>query len=128
MNRRRRFASAIAAAVTAAAATTLVGAAATNSINSGDRLAPGFTLHGHVSGLYPGARRRLVIVVRNRDPRPLRLRSITTRVKDAKPGCTARNLRISAFRGRLRVGSGQARHVAVTLQPFAFVERKKTLP
>jgi hypothetical protein len=89
-------------------------AAAPGSPDSGQvRAGRAFTLTGSVGGLYPGASRRLVIVVRNRDRTSLRVRSITTRVRDAKPGCRAGNLRVSAFRGRLRVGAGRSRRVAV---------------
>jgi hypothetical protein len=107
-------AAAIAAAAVAAAA--LTGAAA-NSVGS-DRVKPagGFTLRGHVGGLYPGARRRLVLVVHNRSRRPLRVRSITTRVRNPKPGCSAANLHVSAFRGPLRVGPGRSRRVAVSVR------------
>lgn len=76
------------------------------------RVATTFTLRGHVSGLFPGASTQLVIVVRNRSRRSLRVRSVTMRVRDAKPGWSAKNLRASAFRGRLWFG-----HVASAASP-----------
>jgi hypothetical protein len=79
---------------------------------AGQRL---LTLTGHVAGLYPGARRRLTIVVRSRTQRALRIRSVTTRVRDAGPACRRRNLRVSSFRGRLRVRPRRARRIAVTV-------------
>jgi hypothetical protein len=74
-----------------------------------------FTLTGHVIGLYPGSHRRLTIVVRNRSRKPLRIRSVITRVRDAGPACRARNLRVSKFRGRLRVRPHRRRRIAVTV-------------
>jgi hypothetical protein len=112
----RLHAVAITVAATAAA-TVLTGAAAQGSSGSGrHRVASTFTLRGHVVELYPGARTRLVIAVHNRGRRSVRVRSITTRVRDAKPGCSAKNLRVAAFRGRLRVGAGRWRTVSVSVR------------
>lgn len=107
----------LAAAV--AAATALTGAAASGSSASHHGRPVAFTLRGHVTGLYPGASRRLVVVVRNRARRPLRVRSITTRVGDAGAGCSRRNLRVSRFRGRLLVAPGRARRVKVRVRMLA---------
>jgi hypothetical protein len=99
------------------AATALTGAAATGSLGSGRApVGSGFTLRGHVGGLYPGASKRLVVAVHNRSRRPLRIRSITTRVRAARRGCGARNVRVSSFRGRVRVGAGRTRRVAVRVR------------
>lgn len=104
-------------AAVAALAVALTGAAANGSLGAGHgRTTGGFTLRGHVGGLYPGARLRLVIVVRNRGRRPLLVRSITTRVRDARSGCGATNLYVAAFRGRLRVAAGRSRRVAVSVR------------
>jgi hypothetical protein len=94
----------------------LAAGAAVGAVGSGQhaRVRP-FTLSGHVSGLYPGARRRLTIVIRNHSRRPLRIRSVTARVRDAGPACRGRNLRISRFRGRLRLRARRARRIAVTV-------------
>lgn len=108
---------AAAVAVLVVATTALAGAAATRPLGKNKRRpAVSFTLRGHVGGLFPGASRRLVIAVHNRSRRSLRVRSITTRVRDAKRGCRARNLRVSAFRGRLRIGPRRSRRVAVRVR------------
>lgn len=73
----------------------------------------GFRLTGHVSGLYPGVHKRLVIVVRNRGRKAIRVRSITTRVRNAKGGCSGRNVHVSRWRGRLRVRGRSSRRVKV---------------
>jgi hypothetical protein len=99
-----------------AVAATLLAAAAMASIGSTrDSAGSVLTLRGHVSGLYPGARTELAVVLRNRGRRPITVRSITTRVSDASPTCGAENLQVSAFRGHLRIGGRQTRRVAVTL-------------
>jgi hypothetical protein len=114
VNRLRAVAIAVAAS---AAATVLTGAAAQGLSGSKHRrISSTFTLHGHVGGLYPGARTRLLIAVNNRGRRPLRVRSITTRVRDAKPGCSAKNLQVDPYRGRLRVGAGRRRNVSVSVR------------
>jgi hypothetical protein len=77
------------------------------------RDAAGFKLTGHVTGLYPGQRKRLVIVVRNRGRRAIRVRAVTTRVRDASRACKARNLRVGAFHGTLRVAGRRSRKIAV---------------
>jgi hypothetical protein len=101
-------------AITLAFASALTVAAALGAVGSGrGRVTGGFTLAGHVSGLYPGARRRLLIVVRNRERRPLRVGSVTTRVRDASAACSGRNLHVSRFRGRLRLAGRGSRRIAV---------------
>jgi len=107
----------IAALTVAMVLAPLVAAGVVRALASGHgRPSRGFTLAGHVKGLYPGARRRLVIVVRNRGRRPLRVRSVTTRVRDASAGCSGRNLRVSRFRGRVRVRARRSRRIAVSVR------------
>jgi hypothetical protein len=89
-------------------------AAAVGALGASHGRSPaGFKLSGHVTGLYPGQRKRLVIVVRNRGSRTLRVRAVTTRVRDASGGCTARNLRVTAFHGALLVAGHRSRSVVV---------------
>lgn len=93
---------AVAVAVAAAA---LAGVAMSSSLHSGQREARGgFTLRGHVGGLYPGARRRLVVVVRNRGRRALRIRSITTLVRPAVPAAARETCACRPFAGGLSSG------------------------
>jgi hypothetical protein len=73
----------------------------------------GFSLSGHVTGLFPGQRKRLVIVVRNRGSRALRIRVVTTRVRDASAACRASNLRVASFHGSLRVAGHRSGTIAV---------------
>jgi hypothetical protein len=69
------------------------------------------TLRGHVSGLYPGAKVWLPLVLRNPNKIPLTIQRITTRVGNAAPGCPSTFLRVRPFDGSLRVparGTAQA--------------------
>jgi hypothetical protein len=116
VSRFRRHTSALALVV--AAVLVLTAAGALGSLGHGKRKhsKSAFTMRGHVSGLYPGARKRLSIVVRNRSRRALRVRSISTRVRPARRGCGARNVRVARFRGRLRVGPHRSRRVSVAIR------------
>ena len=73
----------------------------------------GFSLSGHVTNLLPGQRKHLVIVVRNRGSRALLVRVVTTQVRDASRACKARNLRVAAFHGALRVAGHRSPKIAV---------------
>jgi hypothetical protein len=111
-SRRRMLAAALVAGVVA-----LTTAVATGSVGLSHQGNAGrFSLHGRVSGLYPGVHRRLRIVVHNPGSRSLTVRSITTKVTGASAGCSAQSLHVSAFRGRLRVRAHRSRRVAVTLR------------
>jgi hypothetical protein len=107
-----------AAAVVVAAALVVSGAAALGALGPSRPSAPksGFTIRGHVRGLYPGARRKLQLVVHNRARHAIELRSITTRVRDARPGCSAKYLRVDRFRKRLRLGPRSWRRVSVQVR------------
>lgn len=100
-----------------AAATALTGASALGSLGSRhEKTKDAFALRGHVGGLYPGARKKLTIVVHNRTARPLRIRSIRTRVRDAGRKCRARNVRVAPYRGSLRLRPRQWRRVKVRIR------------
>jgi hypothetical protein len=43
----------------------------------------------------------------------MRVRSITATVKAARPGCGARNVRVSRYRGRLRIRAGGTGRIAL---------------
>jgi hypothetical protein len=113
MTARRLRATAI---VVAAAAAALTAMAAIGAVGAGPVRATkgGFTLAGNIRGLLPGVHRRLVITVHNRGRRPLLVRSISVRiVRAASPGCAAKNLYVSRFRGRLRLRGHATRRIAV---------------
>ncbi len=60
-------------------------------------------LTGHVSGLYPGGTGSLAIQVSNPRATTVIVTSVQVRVRNAGPGCAARNLRIPGQRLRLAV-------------------------
>ena len=73
-----------------------------------------FRIGGVVRGLYPGARRPLVLRVLNSTARTVTITSVTTWVTSPKPSCPASNLGVSHWWGSLRLGPGAASHVTVT--------------
>jgi hypothetical protein len=103
--------------LSAAAVLVLSGASALGSLG-GQRpvTREGFTIRGHAGGLYPGARKRLSLVVHNRSATAIHVRSIATRVRDARPGCTGKNVRVGRYLGRLRVGPHGWRRVSVQIR------------
>jgi hypothetical protein len=69
-------------------------------------------LHGHVRGLYPGAKRNLWIYIRNRVQNPpVVVRSVRGRVARTTRGCPASSLHLRPFRGHRYIGSGRRRSV-----------------
>jgi len=56
---------------------------------------------GSIKGLYPGARKRLQLKVRNRLTVRMKLTSLTVRVRDGRWNCRGANVRVGRFRGRL---------------------------
>jgi hypothetical protein len=101
-----------------AAVLVLSGASALGSLGPGNRAAAhqGFSIRGQVGGLYPGARKPLSLVVHNRSAKVIHVRSITTRVRDARAGCSGKNVRVGRYRGRLRVGPHGWRRVSVQIR------------
>jgi hypothetical protein len=75
----------------------------------------GFTIHGNIKRLYPGVHRRLKLVVHNPGRRRLTVRRITTRVRGGNAACRARDLHVSAFRGRIRVRPHRSRRIRVKI-------------
>jgi hypothetical protein len=51
-------------------------------------------VHGRIKGLYPGARKRLRVRVRNTYPRHARVRLVRTSVRSAGPDCSRANLHV----------------------------------
>jgi hypothetical protein len=64
---------------------------------------PVVTLSGSVSGLYPGAIRRLPVTFVNRTRSKVVLQRMTVRVLLARRGCEARELVVSRLPRRLRI-------------------------
>ncbi len=73
----------------------------------------------HVTGLYPGAKRKLTLTLHNSDPdhtivvRAVRIRDIRTTKRSCAP--SPRNLSIEHRSGTFRIGAGGARHISVLL-------------
>ena len=61
------------------------------------------TISGHVTGLYPGARKRFEVELRNPSRRPVVVRNLRAQVGTPGAGCGSGHLRIRAERLRLMV-------------------------
>lgn len=64
-----------------------------------------FKISGHVKGLYPGKAAKLVTTLRNPNPTGIRVTLIKAKVASA-PGCPAKNIKITPFKGKRYIGSG----------------------
>jgi hypothetical protein len=77
------------------------------------RVRPPLSVSGSVRGLYPGARLRLRLRVRNARGFPIRVVSLKVRVGNASRGCRRRQLRIGRFRPSLVVPAHRSRRTAL---------------
>ena len=68
-------------------------------------------VRGHVRGLYPGASKRLRVVVRNRAEVVVRLERLDVRVADASPRCRAANVTVRGFEGSKPIPAGGRRRL-----------------
>jgi hypothetical protein len=67
------------------------------------RVRPALKVTGGLRWLYPGAQRRVPLVVWNNQGFRIRVVSLTVRVGDAKPGCGRSNVRVGRLRRSLVV-------------------------
>lgn len=93
-----------------------VGASSSGAEPSGNSATrrPAFSITGSVAGLLPGRAARLRIAVRNRNAFPLRVTTISVRVRGTA-ACPASNLLVRNFRGRVLVRPRATRRVAVLI-------------
>jgi hypothetical protein len=103
-----RIAQSLTVLLLAAGALTGALAAPRSSVIAGaDRtLAHPLVVRGHVRGLYPGARKRIRVVVRNRANMVVLLDGLYVRVTDASASCAAANVRVRRFRGSKPIPAG----------------------
>ena len=111
------------AVVAVALAAPLVVALAQNRApgETGPRVRPALKVTGGVRSLYPGAHRRLALVVSNNRAFRIRIVSLTVRVGNARRGCGGRYVRVGRFRRRVLVPPRGFRTVEfpVTMVPSA---------
>jgi hypothetical protein len=67
------------------------------------RVRPALKVTGGLRYLYPGARRPLPLVIRNNRGFRIRVVSLTVRVRNARPGCGRKYLKVGRFRRKLVV-------------------------
>jgi hypothetical protein len=66
---------------------------------------------GHITGLYPGAKRRMRVKVRNPHDHAVRLRFVGARVRSMSRQCPRRNLVVRRSRRRLRIPPHRTRRL-----------------
>jgi hypothetical protein len=76
----------------------------------------GLEVRGHLAGLYPGAKGRLRLRVKNRTRRGIRLRRVRVRVLRANAHCGPRALRAHPYRGRHWIPKRSAREISVWIR------------
>jgi hypothetical protein len=77
-------------------------------------LSASFTIAGSVEGLFPGAKRSLVLTVTNSEALPIVVTSLATDVHNASATCTGAYLSVSAFSGQLSVPAHGSAKTTVT--------------
>jgi hypothetical protein len=65
--------------------------------------ASGFTIHGSVKGLFPGAIRPMTLTVTNPKKSGIIVEKVSTRVSSASPTCGSKYVTVSAYSGHLKV-------------------------
>lgn len=78
-----------------------------------------FRIAGSVAGLFPGFGMTLMLTVTNPQPFKIVVTSITTSVGNANVGCTAANVSIAAFSGKLLVPAQGSAHTSVPVSMAA---------
>jgi hypothetical protein len=77
-------------------------------------------VNGHVSGLYPGLRKQMRIVVRNPQTFTVHVTQVTARVSNASSTCRSRNVRIARFTGSRTIPA----HGRITIYLASRMRRK----
>lgn len=72
-------------------------------------------LAGHAVGLFPGSVQPLRVSVENVGRRSVTVRAVRAQVGDAGRRCGARNVRVSTYRGRFRLGPHRRRWVRLKI-------------
>jgi hypothetical protein len=81
---------------------------------------PGFKVNGHISGLYPGEKAKLVTRVHNPNGFAITVRSLKVSVGNV-PGCSGKNIEIKKFKGKHRVPAHRTGKIKLqlTMKPKA---------
>jgi hypothetical protein len=94
----------------------------TASGSPGVAASPRFRISGHVTDLYPGARTRMRLALRNPNPYAIRVTRIRTSVKvPARSSCPARSIKVTRFTGSRRIAPRAAVRVKVNVSMRAKV-------
>jgi hypothetical protein len=86
-------------------------------VPTADRLlAHPLVVRGHVRGLYPGASKRIRVVVRNRSQVVVLLERLGVRVGDASRSCAAANVRVRGYKGSQPIPAGGHRRLRLRVR------------
>lgn len=72
-----------------------------------------FGISGNVKGLYPGAKKSLILEVTNHESFNITVTKISTTIHSMKNGCSSSNLSVSTFSGHLSVAANGTRFTTV---------------
>ena len=94
----------------------------TAPVSPGAAASPRFGISGQVTGLYPGARTRLRLTLRNPNPYAIEVRRIRTSAQvPARSSCPARSIKVKRFTGSRRVAPRAVVRVKVNVSMRATV-------
>jgi hypothetical protein len=75
-----------------------------------------FRITGHVRGLFPGRVKTMKVTIRNPYPFQIHVTSVRARVVSSSTACPAKAIRVTPWKGRLRVRAGRIRHLTLTVR------------
>lgn len=73
-------------------------------------------IRGHVTGLYPGINRRMIVRIRNTSARRVVISSLRTMVGDASPSCRGTNLQVAKIKRRVEIRPSSRRRLRVPVR------------
>ena len=66
-----------------------------------------FRVRGHVTGLYPGARKQMRVTIRNPFPYAIEVTLVKAYADDPVPGCSGSMVRVRRYRQAVRIDAGR---------------------
>lgn len=75
-----------------------------------------FRVSGHVKGLFPGRERTMRAEVANPNGFPIVLTRVRATVSSEDPGCAAKNVKVTPWRGSARIGAHAHRRIKLVVR------------
>lgn len=73
-------------------------------------------VRGHVTGLYPGARKRMRVTIRNPFPYAIEVTLVKAKAADPVPGCSGSMVRVRRYRRATAIDAGRLAVVRVRVR------------